>query len=57
MLKREKACAEENTKGVVGLPLSRGKSMGLQEQGQCQLNGRGRGWDKMKEGCHISAIL
>lgn len=56
MLKREKACAEENTKGVVGLPLSRGKSMGLQEQGQCQLNGRGRGWDKMKEGCWASWI-
>lgn len=56
ILKREKACPEENTKGVVALPLSRGKSMGLQEQGQRQLNGRGQGWDKMKEGYWASWI-
>lgn len=56
ILKREKACPEENTKGVVALPLSRGKPMGLQEQGQRQLNGRGQGWGKMKEGCWASWI-
>ena len=36
--KREKACPEENAKGMVALPLNRGKSVGLQEQGQCQLS-------------------
>lgn len=36
--KREKACPEENAKGVVPLPLNRGKSVGSQEQGHCQLS-------------------
>lgn len=51
ILKREKACPEENTKGVVALPLSRGKPM-ITGAGTAPAERKGTGdVGQMKEGC------